>query len=92
MREIPQWEFDFYALSLPRGHGFGDTPPVAAWSSDDGNGCGIVTENGEDNSFGLILMRRRVDSVWTVTKRAGALRQLRPHAEHSSPTLRLAYA
>lgn len=69
MREIPQWEFDFYALSLPCGHGFGNEPPVAAWSSDDGNGCGIVTENCKDNSFGLILMRRRVDSVWTVTKR-----------------------
>lgn len=73
MRKIPQWEFDFYALSLPRGHGFGDEPPVAAWSSDDGNGCGIVTENSNYNSFGLILMRRRVDSVWTVTKRAGGL-------------------
>ncbi len=23
MRKIPQWEFDLYALSLPRGHGFG---------------------------------------------------------------------
>ncbi|MBB4120735.1 hypothetical protein [Martelella radicis] len=71
MREIPRWEFDFYALSLPRGHGFGDKPPVAAWSAGDGNGCGIVTENIQDGSFGLTLMRRRVDFVWTVTKRAG---------------------
>jgi len=71
MRKIPQWEFDFYALSLPRGHGFGDEPPVAAWGSNDGNGCGIATHNAKSDAFGLILMRRRVDSVWTVTKRAG---------------------
>ncbi|MGV2981965.1 hypothetical protein ACERNI_17490 [Camelimonas sp. ID_303_24] len=71
MREIPQWEFDFYALSLPRGHAFGDEPPVAAWVSNDGNGCGIVTRNAKEDSFGLMLMRRRVDSVWAVTKRVG---------------------
>jgi hypothetical protein len=28
MQVLPQWEFDIYALSLPRGHGFGDRPPV----------------------------------------------------------------
>ena len=71
MRQIPQWEFDFYALALPRGHGFGEEPPVAAWGSSDGNGCGIAIRNAKRGAFGLILMRRRVDSVWTVTKRAG---------------------
>ena len=71
MRKIPQWEFDFYALALPRGHGFGEEPPVAAWGSSDGNGCGIAIHNAKSDAFGLILMRRRVDSVWTVTKRAG---------------------
>lgn len=30
MRKIPQWEFDFYPLSLPRGHGFGYGPPIGA--------------------------------------------------------------
>ncbi|TIU42160.1 MAG: hypothetical protein E5W26_02940, partial [Mesorhizobium sp.] len=68
-RKIPQWEFDFYALALPRGHAFGEEPPVAAWGSNDGNGCGIVTHNPESDSFHVIVMRRRVDSVWTVTKR-----------------------
>lgn len=87
MREIPQWEFYIYALSLPHGHGFGDTPPVAAWSSDDGNGCGIVTENGGDSSFGLILMRRRVDSVWTVTKRMGGFATIEAATKALEPDL-----
>jgi hypothetical protein len=26
MKPLQQWEFDIYALSLPRGHGFGDRP------------------------------------------------------------------
>jgi len=30
MHDLLQWEFDIYALSLPRGHGFGDHPPVIA--------------------------------------------------------------
>jgi hypothetical protein len=36
---------DVYALSLPRGHGFGDHPPEGAWQSDDGIACGVVTRN-----------------------------------------------
>lgn len=70
MRKIPQWEFDFYALSLPRGHGFGDEPPVGAWGGSDGLACGIVTRNVATKTFGTIVMRRRVDSVWTITERA----------------------
>ena len=31
MRQLPHFLFDVYALSLPRGHGFGDCPPVEAW-------------------------------------------------------------
>jgi hypothetical protein len=68
MRKIPQWEFDFYALSLPRGHGFDDEPPVAAWGSADSLGCGIVTHNAVADNFGIIVMRRRLDSIWTVTR------------------------
>jgi hypothetical protein len=72
MRELPQWEFDIYALSLPRGHGFGHRPPVGAWRSDDGMACGIVTKDVNDGSFGSLVMRRRVDLVWaTTTKEYG---------------------
>lgn len=67
MRKIPQWEFDFYALSLPRGHGFGDETPVAAWGSADGRSCGIITHQAVAGTFGIIVMRRRLDSVWAIT-------------------------
>jgi hypothetical protein len=67
MEELPQWEFDMYALSLPRGHGFGDRPPVGAWRSDDDAACGVVTRDVNDGSFGFLVMRRRVDFVLTVT-------------------------
>jgi hypothetical protein len=69
MRELSQWEFDIYALSLPRGHGFGQRPPIGAWMSDDALACGILTKEVEAKDFGLIIMRRRLDSVWAVTQR-----------------------
>src|SRR5690554_192480 len=68
MRRIPQWEFDFYALSLPRGHDFGEQTPVAAWAGSDGQGCGIVTQDSRNETLGIILMRRRLDSTWTITR------------------------
>lgn len=90
MREIPQWEFDFYALSLPRGHDFGEQPPVAAWAGSDGKGCGIVTRSRLNEEFGTIVMRRRVDSVWTVVTRetgypslGAAAAALEPYLESS---------
>lgn len=67
MRRLSQWEFDIYALSLPRGHGFADCPPVDAWMSDDAVACGIITKQVDFEDFWLIVMRRRVDQVWTVT-------------------------
>ena len=67
MEEIGRGMFDVYALALPRGHGFGDRIPHDAWQSEDGTGCAIVTRHVEDSSFGLIIMRRRTDGVWTVT-------------------------
>lgn len=67
MREVPQSLFDVYALALPRGHGFGCRPPIGAWQSDDGRACGVVTRDEDDGDFGAIVMRRRVDYVWTVT-------------------------
>ena len=69
MKELAQWEFDIFALSLPRGLGFGDRPPVGAWRSDDGVACGALTRDVSDGSFGLLVMRRRVDFVWIVPKR-----------------------
>lgn len=67
METLSQWEFDIYALSLPRGHGFGDRPPVGAWRSGDGLSCGVVTRDVNDATFGILVMRRRVDYVWMVT-------------------------
>jgi hypothetical protein len=67
MRELPQTLFDLYALALPRGHGFGDRPPVGAWQTDDGLACGIVTRHVNDQTFGIIVLRRREDHVWTKT-------------------------
>jgi hypothetical protein len=59
--------FDVYALALPRGHGFGDRPPTGAWRTADGRAFGTVTQDANDGSFGILVMRRRVDHVWTVT-------------------------
>jgi len=64
--ELPQWLFDVYALSLPRGHGFGAQLPIEAWGTDDGRSWGALTRRDADGTFGLIVMRRRVDGVWTL--------------------------
>ena len=69
MDSISQWEFDIHALSLPRGHAFGDRTPVAAWRSGDGLSCGVVRQDVTDGTFGFLVMRRRVDRVWTVIER-----------------------
>lgn len=67
MIPLSQPMFDVYALALPRGHGFGDRPPVEAWQTEDGNACAILTRHAGDGDIGLIVMRRREDRVWTVT-------------------------
>ena len=91
MRELSQWEFDIYALSLPRGHGFGSHPPIGAWVSDDGLTCAILREQ-ENSKFGYMVMRRRIDSVWTVTKeqcelstRGAAEEAMRPYLQTGRP-------
>lgn len=66
MQLIPQPVFDVFALALPRGHGFGDRPPVGAWGDDARRVCGVVTQHIDDGSLGLLAMRRRVDDVWVV--------------------------
>lgn len=69
MQAIPQPLFDIYALALPRGHGFGNRPPVGAWESNDKLSCGIVTRDDDSCDFGLLVIRRRVDHVWTITSK-----------------------
>ncbi|KAB2726516.1 hypothetical protein [Brucella anthropi] len=87
MREIPQWEFDFYALSRPRGHDFGASSPVAAWAGDDGRGCGIVTRHATSGSFGLMILRRRIDRVWTLTREADGFASIPDAAKELEPAL-----
>lgn len=87
MRKIPQWEFDVYALSLPRGHGFGEHPPVAAWAGPDGQGCGIATHDSVDDSFSIIVMRRRADAVWTVTRQENGFTSIDAAGEALKPYL-----
>ncbi len=69
VESISQWQLDIHALSLPRGHAFGDRPPVGAWRSSDGLACGVVRQDVTDGTFGFLVMRRRVDRVWTVIER-----------------------
>lgn len=87
MRKIPQWEFDFYALSLPRGHDFGEEPPIAAWAGSDGQGCGIVTHNTVKEKFGIIVMRRRLDSVWSIIRQESGFASIDAAAEALKPHL-----
>lgn len=66
MKEIAAPMFDLIALSLPRGLGFGDNPPVGAWLSEDGLSCAALTRNIQSGGFGVVTLRRRVDSVWVL--------------------------
>jgi hypothetical protein len=68
MRRLPQPMFDIYALSLPRGHAFGDRPPVEAWQSEDGLAWGAITRDVIDRTFGVLVMRRREDQVWVMIR------------------------
>lgn len=69
MDQLPYSLFDVFALSLPRGLGFGDNPPVSAWRSDDWITVGALTKNATSNRHGLLIMRRRDDDVWAVFRR-----------------------
>ena len=66
MQQLPQFLFDVYVLALPRGHGFGDRPPVEAWQSEDGLAFAVITRDVNDGRFGVLALRRRVDHVWAV--------------------------
>jgi hypothetical protein len=86
MQELPQSLFDVYALALPRGHGFGDRPPIAAWQTSDGIGCGIVTRDA-DGTFGFLVMRRRTDDVWTVTRQEQGFGSMSEARDRMEPAL-----
>ncbi len=67
MHELNPSIFEIFALSLPKGLGFGERPPVRFWSSDDRLSCAAVRRDVHDDTFGILVMRRRVDQVWVVT-------------------------
>lgn len=73
MIDVPQSMFDVFALALPAGLAFGDSPPVGAWQGDNGISCGALTRSDTDGTYGVLLMRRRVDDVWTVLRRDGGI-------------------
>jgi hypothetical protein len=73
MIEVPETMFDVFALALPAGLAFGRNPPKSAWQSENGLTCGVLTRNDDDGSFGVLIMRRRVDDVWVVLRRDGGL-------------------
>ena len=68
MTPIPSCVFDVYALSLPRGLGFGDDPPVSAWGSHDHVTVCALTRNCHSGKHGILIMRRREDDVWAVLR------------------------
>jgi hypothetical protein len=67
--EVPQAQFDLFALSLPAGLAFGSNLPRGAWRTEDALTCGVLTQNEANRTFGVLIMRRREDDVWTVTQR-----------------------
>lgn len=69
MEPIPLAIFAVFALSLPRGLGFGDDLPVSAWKSSDGITVCALTKNVITGNFGVLVMRRQVDDVWVVLRR-----------------------
>lgn len=73
MQQLPRPIFDIYALSLPRGHAFGDRPPVEAWQSEDALAWGAVTRGVNDRTFGILVMRRREDHVWVMVREENGL-------------------
>lgn len=61
--------FTVFALSLPKGLGFGTTPPVRAWISSNELTIGVLTLDSISRKYGILIMRRREDDVWAVLRR-----------------------
>jgi hypothetical protein len=68
MERLAQCLFDVFALSLPRGLGFGENPPVRSWRSEDWITVGALTRNATSGRHGVLVMRRREDDVWAVLR------------------------
>jgi len=64
IKPLPRLLFDIYALALPRGHGFGQRPPIGAWQSEDGISYGVITQHVKARDIGILVMRRRIDHTW----------------------------
>jgi hypothetical protein len=64
MLPLPQSMFDVFALALPRGHGFGDRPPIEAYTSDDRLGCAVITRDDHNGTFGCLVMRPGVRKIY----------------------------
>lgn len=67
MEPLPEFLFSIFALSLPRGHAFGDRPPREAWISERGLEFAAITQGTLDNKYGVLAMRKRIDGVWEKT-------------------------
>lgn len=73
MIALPQSVFDLYALALPWGLGFDRYYPYAGmateegWVTEDGASWGVTLFSPSDSAFGALVVRRRVDLVWTIT-------------------------
>lgn len=61
--------FDVFALSLPKGLGFGEDPPVSVWAGSGWLTVGALTQNRHSGKHGVLIMRRREDDVWAVLRR-----------------------
>jgi hypothetical protein len=92
MKELPQTLFDVYALALPAGLAFGNDLPCGAWTSGNDETLGVLTRNDVNGTYGCLVMRRRVDNVWTTLKREvgipgewRATEAIKPFLEGSPP-------
>jgi hypothetical protein len=87
VKPLPQFLFDVFALSLPRGHGFGDEPPGEAWQDDAGHAIAAITQSDTTNTFGVLVMRRREDLVWSVSAHKRGLPSLNSAREMAAREL-----
>lgn len=67
MKPLPESLFAIYALSLPKGHGFGTHQPVSFWQTSDSRACAVITCDVQNGAYGILVMRRRLDQVWVIS-------------------------
>jgi len=96
MRQLQRMLFDIYALALPRGHGFGKSTPIDAFESDDSEAFGVITNHVETGKFGYIVLRRRVDFVWSqvtaesdLSTKSACIDLIRPYLKNDQPRVLL---